>query len=54
MNKEVWNKIFKKYVDCYEAVNTLKRHYVLDDDFYQEIRSDLLEDIIETFKSEVE
>lgn len=51
---EVWHDIFKKYIDCYEAVQTLKKHLVIDDDFYQEIRSDLLEDIIETFKSEVE
>ena len=54
MNEQVWNKTFRKYIECYEAVQTLKKHLVIDDDFYQEIRSNLLDDIIVTFKSEVE
>lgn len=54
MNEKLWREIFKKYIDCYEATQTLKKHLVIDDDFYQEIRGDLLDEIVETFKSEVE
>lgn len=54
MNEQMWHGIFKKYIDCYNATQTLKKHLVIDDDFYQEIRSDLLDEIIETFRSEVE
>ena len=51
---EAWGKIFKDYVDSYEAIQTLKRNHVIDDDFYTEIRGTLLDEIIETFKTEVE
>lgn len=44
----------KKYIESYHAIQTLKRNSVLDDDFYQELRSDLLDDIIECFERVVE
>lgn len=44
----------KKYIESYEAIQTLKRNAVLDDDFYQELRNDLLDDIINYFESVVE
>lgn len=43
----------KKYIESHEAIQTLKRHNVLDDDFYQELRNDLLDDIINYFESVV-
>lgn len=51
---EAWKKILKNYTDSYDAIQTLKRNFVIDDDLYQELRSDLLDDIIKTFKSEIE
>lgn len=44
----------KKYIESYEAIQTLKRNAVLDDDFYQELRNDLLDGIIGYFESVVE
>lgn len=50
MSKEIMTALeinAKKYIESYEAIQTLKRNNVLDDDFYQELRSDLLDDIID-------
>lgn len=44
----------KKYIESHEAIQTLKRNAVLDDDFYQELRNDLLDDIINYFESVVQ
>ena len=54
MNEKVWHEIFKKYIECYEAIKTLKCHHVIDDDLETELETSLLEDIVYTFKSEVE
>ena len=54
MNEKIWHEIFKKYIDCYEATQTLKKHFVIDDDLEQEMKVQLLGDIIATFKGEVE
>jgi len=54
MNEKVWHEIFKKHIECYEATQTLKMHLVIDDDLQQEIKVDLLDEIIATFKGEVE
>lgn len=43
----------KKYIESYEAVQTLKRNYVIDDDFYQEIRNDILDQIIDSLRNVV-
>lgn len=50
---ESWRDIFKKYIECHEAIDTLRNNCVIDDISQQEIRNNLLDDIIETFKSEV-
>ena len=44
----------KKYIESHEAIQTLKRNAVIDDDFYQELRNDLLDGIISYFESVVE
>lgn len=44
----------EKYIESYGAIQTLKRNAVLDDDFYQELRNDLLDAIIGYFESVVE
>lgn len=53
MNKEVWHKIMSKYVDCYNAINTLKVNEIIDKEQYNELRCGLLADIIVTFESEI-
>lgn len=51
---EVWQRIFKDYIESYNAIETLKKNEILNEDDYQELKICLLEDIIITFKSEVE
>ena len=41
----------KRYIESYKAVQTLKRNEVIDDDFYQEIKSDLLDGIIDILEN---
>lgn len=53
MNNEVWHKIMSKYVDCYNAINTLIGNRIIEKDRYDELRFSLLADIIVTFESEI-
>ena len=43
----------KEYIESHEAIQTLKRNNLLDDDFYQELRNYLLDGIIYYFESVV-
>ena len=54
MNKEVWYEIFKRYIGCFEAIEQLYDSNIIDGEIKDEIRCDLLVNIIETMKSEVE
>ena len=51
---EVWQDILKKYLDCYEAIETLSHHNVLNCEEFMKLRGWLLDEIIVTFRSEVE
>lgn len=51
---EVWRDIFKKYITSYEAIKTLNKNDIMDRDDVVLYEGKLLDDIIETFKSEVE
>ena len=51
---EAWKRISKKYIDCYEAINLLIANEIIDDDDAMQCHSNLLKDIIEDFRSEVE
>lgn len=51
---EAWMRITKAYIESYEAIQTLKRNNVIDEEFCEELKVGLLENIIDTFKSEVE
>lgn len=54
MNEEVWRKIMKEYIKIYDEITHLnEREIIIGDDAVQ-IWMNLLEDIICTFKSEVE
>ena len=51
---QVWTIIFKKYIKDYEAIQTLHEDSILDDEEKAVHEHNLLHNIIETFKSEVE
>lgn len=53
---EVWKRIFKDYIESHKAIETLKTNYILDEDNeeYSKLKMRLLDEIIETFKSEIE
>ena len=53
MNK-VWKNIFEKYIGCYEAIQLLERESIFDEEEKAVHEHNLLYNIIETFKSEVE
>lgn len=53
MNEKVWHDIFKKYIDCYEAILTLQDNNIFDEEETLVHKADLLRDIILAFKSEV-
>ena len=51
---EVWKDIFKKYIKSYEAIKTLRKNDVIEDDLEVSLNMTLLDDIIVTFRREVE
>lgn len=53
---EVWKRIFEDYIESHKAIETLKINCILDenDEEYLKLKMRLLDEIIETFKSEVE
>lgn len=51
---EVWREIFKRYIGCYKAIQLLGDGDVLDEEEKTVCEHNLLFDIIETFRSEVE
>ena len=53
MNKDVWKTIFKDYVANYEAIQRLSKK-IIDEEDTDRLKAKLLDDIICTFRSEVE
>jgi hypothetical protein len=51
---EAWIKIFKEYIACYEAIETLGSNSVTDDEVSIKLKDNLLVEIIEAMRSEVE
>ena len=54
MNEKVWREIFTKYILDYSAIERLSHDGILECSIEFELKDELLSDIIETFKSEVE
>lgn len=54
MNRDVWHKIFKDYVESWNAIGTLYKNDIIDDEVALAHEHDLLNEIIETMKSEIE
>ena len=53
MNKEVWHKIFKNYIELYEAIETLHKSDIIKEEVISTHEHELLVDIIETMRSEI-
>lgn len=53
MNDE-WKRIIKKWIECYESINTLWMHHIFNDNEYSNFQAALLERIVDSFKNEVE
>ena len=52
---EVWKRIFKDWIESYEAIKILYRNDIIDEEKINELKITLLEEnIIETLKSEIE
>lgn len=51
---EVWKNIFKNFIKDYNAIQTLHKDSILDDESKALHEDNLLYIIIETFRSEVE
>ena len=51
---EAWKNIFKNFIKCYEAIEILGEYHVLDVEQLEVAQEQLLDNIIDTFRSEVE
>ena len=51
---ETWHKILKRYIEDYEAIKTLYKSSILDEEETSRCEHTLLESIIDTFRSEIE
>lgn len=50
---EVWKNIFKEYIESYEAIQTLERNSIFDDEEKTVHEHNLLFNIIEIMKDEL-
>ena len=50
---EVWERIFKKYIGDFHAIDKLQSDNIIDDDMTMALKNKLLVDIICTMESEV-
>lgn len=50
----IWKQIFEEYVKCYEAIQILARKGIFDEEEKAVHEHNLLYEIIETMKQEVE
>ena len=49
---ETWKRIFKEYVACYDAIDTLVDNDIVEDSG-EGLRNKLLDEIIETMRTEI-
>ena len=54
MNKDVWYRMFKQWVDASKAIVVLSDSHLIDDEEEQKLSGRLLLDIIETIAGEIE
>lgn len=53
-NNKILHMIFKKYIKSYESIKTLEENNLADTEQIDQLKHNLLENIIVTFRSEVE
>ena len=53
-DNKTMHRIFSKYIKNYESIQTLEENNVADTEQIDQLKHNLLEDIIITFRSEVE
>lgn len=53
-DNKVMHRIFKKYIKSYESIKTLEENNLADTEQIDQLKHNLLEDIMITFRSEVE
>lgn len=51
---EVWKRIFTEYIESYNAIDTLERNGIIDEEDTDKLRLKLLDEIIETMRSEID
>lgn len=51
---DVWKNIFKDWISCYNSIEQLGTSGIVDDEEYDRLQIKLLDEIIETMRSEVE
>ena len=51
---EVWKRIFTEYIESYNAINTLEKNSITDEEDADKLRLKLLYKIIATMRSEIE
>lgn len=55
MNESVWHNIFMDWIDCYMSIKCLEKNNVVEDEEESRVLyMNLLSDMIETMKGEVE
>lgn len=50
---DAWKHIFETYIECYEAIDTLNANGIMVGEEALNYKTKLLNEIIETFRSEV-
>lgn len=51
---DVWNRIFKEWISCYNSIEQLSSSGIIDEEEESELQIKLLDELIETMRSEVE
>lgn len=54
LNLHAWHNIFREYVECYKSIQTLSRNGILDDEEKAVHEHNLLFNLVETMKTEIE
>lgn len=51
---DVWKRMFKEWISCYNSIEQLSSSGIIDDEEELKLQIKLLDEIIETMRSEVE
>ena len=51
---DVWQRIFKEWISCYNSIEQLASSGIVDEEEANKLQIKLLDELIETMRSEVE